>query len=100
MAEFLQDVEPLRNEEAQENAGLSELQSEFVQLAADLHGDDELSRFVGEASTNMTVREASEYVSNSFYSFLRSGKQALSMGVDEDVVVDVWSSLATGNRAP
>ncbi|MQL95247.1 hypothetical protein Taro_027914 [Colocasia esculenta] len=98
--EFLPDVESLRQENAREDVLLSEFQSELLQLAADLHGDEELSKYLGEAGKNMTVKEASDYVSNSFFSFLQVGQQALSKGVDEDAVVNVGSSLATKHTAP
>ncbi|OMO84175.1 hypothetical protein CCACVL1_10958 [Corchorus capsularis] len=52
----------LRISEAKENVGISEFQSEVVQLADVLNGDHFLSSFPDEMSKKMSVKEAHEYV--------------------------------------
>ncbi|CAA6664049.1 unnamed protein product [Spirodela intermedia] len=85
--EVLPEVAPLRGTGAEEEAELSELQSELVQLAADLQG-----------TRRMTVRQASEYVDDAMAGFLRAGREALRMGLEDSTEVDVWSGLASRTR--
>ncbi|CAA7400571.1 unnamed protein product [Spirodela intermedia] len=96
--EVLPEVAPLRGTGAEEEAELSELQSELVQLAADLQGDEAVSRLVAESSGRMTVRQASEYVDDAMAGFLRAGREALRMGLEDSTEVDVWSGLASRTR--
>ncbi|KAL2347052.1 hypothetical protein Fmac_001052 [Flemingia macrophylla] len=91
----LPDVAPLRSTEAKENAGLSEFQSEVVQLAAVLNGDHFLSSFPDEMSKKMSVKEAHEYVRGAVSRFIRASKEAIKLGADESAIVDMRSSLTT-----
>ncbi|TKY73656.1 Non-specific phospholipase C6 [Spatholobus suberectus] len=91
----LPDVTPLRSTEAKENAGLSEFQSEVVQLAAVLNGDHFLSSFPDEMSKKMSVKEAHEYVRGAVSRFIRASKEAIKLGADESAIVDMRSSLTT-----
>ena len=91
-AEVLPEVTPLRQSAAEEEAELSELQLELVQLAADLEGDEAVSTMVREVSGRMTVRQASEYVDRAMSRFLRAGRKAQRMAVNGSIQVDVWSA--------
>ncbi|XP_030542360.1 non-specific phospholipase C6 [Rhodamnia argentea] len=93
--ETLPDVTPLRNSEAKESGGLSEFQSELVQLAAVLKGDHFLSSFPDEMGKKMSVKEANEYVNGAISRFMRASKEAIKLGADESAIVDMRSSLAT-----
>lgn len=93
--EVLPDVTPLRRSEANENRGLSEFQSEIVQLAAVLNGDHFLSRFPDEMSKKMSVKEAHEYTKGAVSRFIRASKEAILLGADESAIVDMRSSLTT-----
>lgn len=93
--EVLPDVTPLRRSEANENRGLSEFQSEIVQLAAVLNGDHFLSRFPDEMSKKMSVKEAHEYTIGAVSRFIRASKEAILLGADESAIVDMRSSLTT-----
>ncbi|KAI7985919.1 Non-specific phospholipase C6 [Camellia lanceoleosa] len=96
--EVLPDVAPLRRTEADENRGLSEFQSEVVQLAAVLNGDHFLSSFPDEMSKKMNVKEAHEYVRGAVSRFIRASKEAIKLGADQSAIVDMRSSLTT--RSP
>lgn len=91
----LPDVTPLRTTEAKENGGLSEFQSEVVQLAAVLNGDHFLSSFPDEMSKKMSVKEAHYYVKGAVSRFIRASKEAIKLGADESAIVDMRSSLTT-----
>ncbi|KAI4343599.1 hypothetical protein L6164_010933 [Bauhinia variegata] len=93
--ETLPDVTPLRNSEAKEDAGLSEFQSEVVQLAAVLNGDHFLSSFPEEMGKKMSVKEAHEYVRGAVSRFIRASKEAIKLGAAESAIVDMRSSLTT-----
>lgn len=94
-AEVLPDVARLRKTEADEKRGLSEFQSEVVQLAGVLNGDHFLSSFPDEIGKKMNVKEAHEYVKGAVSRFIRASKQASKMGADESAIVDMRSSLTT-----
>ncbi|CAL0319842.1 unnamed protein product [Lupinus luteus] len=91
----LPDVTPLRSSEAKEDAGLSQFQSEVVQLAAVLNGDHFLSSFPDEMSKKMSVKEAHEYARGAVSRFIRASKEAIKLGADESAIVDMRSSLTT-----
>uniref|UniRef100_A0A803P833 Non-specific phospholipase C6 n=1 Tax=Cannabis sativa TaxID=3483 RepID=A0A803P833_CANSA len=91
----LPEVTPLRTTEAKENSGLSEFQSEVVQLAAVLNGDHFLSSFPDEMGKKMSVKEAHEYVKGAVSRFIRASKEAIKLGADESAIVDMRSSLTT-----
>lgn len=93
--ETLPDVVPLRKTEAKEDGGLSEFQSEVVQLAAVLNGDHFLSSFPDEMGKKMTVKEAHEYAKGAVSRFIRASKEAVKLGADESAIVDMRSSLTT-----
>lgn len=86
---------PLRKTEANEKSGLSEFQSEVVQLAAVLNGDHFLSSFPNEISGKMTVKEAHDYTRGAVSRFIRASKEAIKLGADESAIVDMRSSLTT-----
>ncbi|KAH7867368.1 hypothetical protein Vadar_032544 [Vaccinium darrowii] len=91
----LPEVAPLRSTEADESKGLSEFQSEVVQLAAVLHGDHFLSSFPDEMSKKMNVKEAHKYVRGAVSRFIRASKEAIKLGADKSAIVDMRSSLTT-----
>ncbi|XP_028765090.1 non-specific phospholipase C6 [Neltuma alba] len=93
--ETLPEVTPLRSSEAKENGGLSEFQSELVQLAAVLNGDHFLSSFPDEMSKKMSVKEAHGYVKGAVSRFIRASKEAIKLGADESAIVGMRSSLTT-----
>ncbi|KAI9079470.1 hypothetical protein K1719_038552 [Acacia pycnantha] len=93
--ETLPEVTSLRSSEAKENGGLSEFQSELVQLAAVLNGDHFLSSFPDEMSKKMSVKEAHDYVKGAVSRFIRASKEAIKLGADESAIVDMRSSLTT-----
>ncbi|KAF8036982.1 hypothetical protein BT93_B0033 [Corymbia citriodora subsp. variegata] len=93
--ETLPNVTPLRSSEANENGGLSEFQSEIVQLAAVLNGDHFLTSFRDEMSKNMSVKEAHDYVKGAVSRFIRASKEAVRMGANGSAIVDMRSSLTT-----
>jgi phospholipase C len=87
-------VAPLRSTGAKEDGGLSEFQSEVVQLAAVLNGDHFLSSFPNEMSNKMNVKEAHAYV-RAVARFVRASKEAIKLGADQSAIVDMRSSLTT-----
>ncbi|XP_054807213.1 non-specific phospholipase C6-like [Prosopis cineraria] len=93
--ETLPEVTPLSRSEAKEDAGLSEFQSELVQLAAVLNGDHFLSSFPEEMSKKKSVKEADGYVKGAVSRFIRASKEAIKLGADESAIVDMRSSLTT-----
>ncbi|KAG8476972.1 hypothetical protein CXB51_030662 [Gossypium anomalum] len=93
--EKLPEAAPLRTTEANEDAGLSEFQSEVVQLASVLNGDHFLSSFAEEMRTKMSVKGAHEYVKGAVSRFIRASKEAIKLGADESAIVDMRSSLTT-----
>lgn len=86
---------PLRRTEPDENRGLSEFQSEMVQLGAVLNGDHFLSSIPDDMGKNMNVKEAYEYVRGAVSRFLRASKEATKLGADKSTIVDMRSSLTT-----
>lgn len=92
---MLPDVAPLRQTEVDEGRGLSEFQSEVVQLAAILNGDHFLSSFPDEMSKKMTVKKAHNYVRGAVSRFITASKEAINLGADESAIVDMRSSLTT-----
>jgi phospholipase C len=88
-------VAPLRSTGAKEDGGLSEFQSEVVQLAAVLNGDHFLSSFPNEMSNKMNVKEAHAYVRRAVARFVRASKEAIKLGADQSAIVDMRSSLTT-----
>ncbi|KAI9079635.1 hypothetical protein K1719_038256 [Acacia pycnantha] len=91
----LPEVKALRNGEAKEEGGLSEFQSEVVQLAAVLNGDHFLSSFPNEMSQKMSVKEAHDYVRGAVSRFIRASKEAINLGAHDSAIVDMRSSLTT-----
>ncbi|MBA0575316.1 hypothetical protein Golob_027899, partial [Gossypium lobatum] len=93
--EKLPEAALLRTTEANEDAGLSEFQSEVVQLASVLNGDHFLSSFAEEMRTKMSVKRAHEYVKGAVSRFIRASKEAIKLGANESTIVDMRSSLTT-----
>lgn len=89
------EVKALRQGEAREEGGLSEFQSEVVQLGAVLNGDHFLSSFPDEMSKKMSVKEGDEYVKGAVSRFMRASKEAIKLGADDSAIVDMRSSLTT-----
>ncbi|KAL5724851.1 phospholipase C [Ranunculus cassubicifolius] len=98
--EVLPDVASLRNTEANENAELSEFQSEVVQLAGVLNGDHMLSSFPNYISEKMSVRDGHSYVTDAVTRFIEASKKAIKLGANEDAIVNMRSSLTTRSRVP
>lgn len=99
MTEYLPEPIPLRKGDVQEGRKLSEFQREVVQLAAVLNGDHHLSSFLDEIHEKMTVRRAHNYVSGSISRFIRASREALKMGANGSVIVDMRPSL-TSRQVP
>ncbi|KAI7738226.1 hypothetical protein M8C21_016755 [Ambrosia artemisiifolia] len=93
--EVLPEAAPLRRTEPDETKGLSEFQSEVVQLAAVLNGDHFLSSFPDEMGKKMSVKEAHTYVQGAVSRFITASKEAIKLGADESAIVDMRSSLTT-----
>ncbi|KAH6797174.1 non-specific phospholipase C6 [Perilla frutescens var. hirtella] len=93
--EVLPDVTPLRRSQTDEKRGLSEFQSEVVQLAAVLNGDHFLSSIPDDIGKKMNVKEAHQYVRGAVSRFLRASKEATKLGADKSTIVDMRSSLTT-----
>ena len=92
---------PLRKTEADENRHISEFQSEVVELASILNGDHLSSISNPEKKQKrMRVKEADHYVNRAISNFLRASEVAVSMGVDESVIVDLQSYRDTRSRVP
>ncbi|KAJ9568218.1 hypothetical protein OSB04_004184, partial [Centaurea solstitialis] len=91
--EVLPEVAPLRATEPDEARGLSQFQSEVVQLAAVLNGDHFLSSFPDEMGKKMSVKEAHTYVQGAVSRFITASKEAINLGADESAIVDMRSSL-------
>ncbi|XP_073144967.1 non-specific phospholipase C6-like isoform X2 [Henckelia pumila] len=90
------DVARLRKTGTDENRGLSEFQSELVQLASVLNGDHFLSRsFHDKKMMTMSVKEAHEYVTGAVSRFVGASKEAVKLGADESTIVDMRPSLTT-----
>lgn len=85
----------MRSTKADETRGLSEFQSEIVQLAAVLNGDHFLSSFPHEMGKKMNVKEAHNYVTGAVSRFISASKEATKLGADESTIVDMRSSLTT-----
>ncbi|XP_068659467.1 non-specific phospholipase C2 isoform X1 [Aristolochia californica] len=85
----------VRQQEANEDAKLSEFQQELVQLAAVLNGDHLLTSYPEKIGKNMTVREGQAYMESSLSHFFEAGRSAQRMGVDEDQIVQMRPSLST-----
>lgn len=86
---------PLRRSEPDEKRGLSEFQSEMVQLGAVLNGDHFLSSIPGDIGKKMNVKEGHDYVRGAVLRFLRASKEATKLGADKSTIVDTRSSLTT-----
>ncbi|KVI06177.1 Phosphoesterase [Cynara cardunculus var. scolymus] len=93
--EVLPEAAPLRETEPDEARGLSQFQSEVVQLAAVLNGDHFLSSFPDEMGKKMSVKEAHTYVKGAVSRFITASKEAINLGADESAIVDMRSSLTT-----
>ncbi|XP_042014073.1 non-specific phospholipase C6-like [Salvia splendens] len=93
--EVLPDVSPSKRIQTDENRGLSEFQSEVVQLAAVLNGDHFLSSIPDDLGKKMSVKEAHGYVRGAVSRFLRASREATKLGADESTIVDMRSSLTT-----
>ncbi|XP_057804844.1 non-specific phospholipase C6 [Salvia miltiorrhiza] len=93
--EVLPDVSPLKSSGTDEKRGLSEFQSEIVQLAAVLNGDHFLSSIPDDIGKKMSVKEAHRYVRGAVSRFLRASREATKLGADESTIVDMRSSLTT-----
>lgn len=98
-AEVLPDVTPLKRTRPDEKRGLSEFQSEVVQLAAVLNGDHFLSSIPDDMGKKMNVKEAHDYVRGAVSRFLRASKEATKLGAHDSTIVDMRSSLTTRSSA-
>lgn len=85
----------IREEEANEDAKVSEFQQELIQLAAVLKGKNILTPFLGNIGKNMSVREGKEYLDIAVKSFFEAGFAAKNMGVDDEQIVKMRPSLST-----
>lgn len=92
---ILPEVTPLRRTETDEKKGLSEFQSEVVQLAAVLNGDHFLSSIPDDVGKKMNVKQAHDYVRGAVSRFLRASREAIKLGAHKSTIVDMRSSLTT-----
>ncbi|KAJ4950439.1 hypothetical protein NE237_027271 [Protea cynaroides] len=88
----LPDPVKLREAEANENAKLNDFQQILVQMTAALNGDHRKDIYPDKLVENMTVGEATKYCENAFNKFLAACENAKTSGVDEDEIVDCWST--------
>lgn len=82
----------LRHSPASEENSLTEFQEELVMLASQLNGDHQNPKYP-HLGRHMNVGQANAYVMNSVAQFLKSGRQALEAGVDEESLVKVKSAV-------
>ncbi|EPS67588.1 hypothetical protein M569_07187, partial [Genlisea aurea] len=85
----------IREGEANEDAAVSEFQSELIQLAAVLRGDDILSSYSDKFGKEMSVKQGKEYISDAVKRFFEAGFAARKMGVDQEQIVKMRPSLTT-----
>lgn len=91
----------MREEEANEEAKLSEFQEELVQLAASLNGDHTKDTFPTKLVENMTVIEAVNYVGDAYKKFCDDCHKARENGADEShIVCDVEDPTKPEKPAP
>lgn len=95
LAEQLPTPVKIRQDEAKEDAKLTEFQQELVQLAAVLKGEDILATFPVQIGKDMTVKEGKQYMQDAVKSFFEAGFSAKKMGVDENQIVKMRPSLTT-----
>ncbi|RYQ87915.1 hypothetical protein Ahy_B09g095441 isoform D [Arachis hypogaea] len=86
--ETLPEPVKLRDIGAQEQAKLSDLQVELVQMAATLNGDHKKSIYPNKLVENMTVSDAVKYIEDAFSTFLDECNKAKQSGVDGSQIVD------------
>ncbi|KAM7472389.1 hypothetical protein LguiA_010572 [Lonicera macranthoides] len=97
----LPDALKMREEEANEEAKLSEFQEELVQLAASLNGDHTKDTFPTKLVENMTVIEAVGYVGDAYKKFCDDCHKARENGADESCIVcDVEDPTTPEKPAP
>lgn len=85
----------IRNGEANEDAKPSEFQQELLQLAAVLKGDHILTSYPEKIGEEMNVKQGKEYIDNAVKSFFDAGRYAKRMGVNEEQIVQMRTSLTT-----
>ncbi|XP_042514259.1 non-specific phospholipase C2 [Macadamia integrifolia] len=90
----------IRQGEANEDAQLSEFQQELVQLAAVLKGDNLLTTYPEKIGKQMTVKEGHQYMEDAVKRFFEAGSSAMKMGVDEEQIVKMRTSLTTRTFSP
>ncbi|MED6163489.1 Non-specific phospholipase C4 [Stylosanthes scabra] len=86
--ETLPEPVKLRDIGAQEQAKLSDLQVEIVQMAATLNGDHKKSIYPNNLVENMTVSDAVKYIEDAFSTFLDECNKAKESGVDGSEIVE------------
>ena len=86
--------EKLRQTEANENAVLSDFQTELVQLAAQLNGDHTMDSYPDELPKKMNVAEACLYVESAVKCFLEACDTAIENGEDWEIIVKVLAGAA------
>ncbi|KAK6925529.1 Phosphoesterase [Dillenia turbinata] len=85
----------IRKGEANEDAKLSEFQQELMQLAASLKGDDILTGYPNKMGQQMTVKQGKKYMEDAVKRFFEAGQAAKRMGVEENQIVKMRTSLTT-----
>lgn len=83
----LPDPVKMRQDEANEDAKLTELQEELVQLGAVLKGDHKESDYPDKLVENMKVNEGAKYVEVAFKKFCDDCEKAKSEGKDDSYIV-------------
>ncbi|XP_058104064.1 non-specific phospholipase C3-like [Magnolia sinica] len=81
----------LREGDANESAKLSDFQQELVQMAATLNGDHSKDIYPHKLVEVMTVKDATNYMTDAFKTFLEACEDAKKNGVDESEIVVVSS---------
>lgn len=92
----------MREDEAKDEAKLSEFQEELVQMAASLCGDHRKEGFPHKLVENMTASDGVEYVKGAFQKFLDECEKARRNGADGSTICipPVDSSTSTAVDAP
>ena len=81
--ETLPEAKKLRERGANEDALISDFQSELVQLAAVLNGDHTKERYPDKLVQGMTVADAAQYVNDACQKFREECDRCIQAGMDE-----------------
>lgn len=84
--ETLPEAKKLRERGANEDALISEFQSELVQLAAVLNGDHAKESYPDKLVQGMTVADAAQYANDACQKFREECDRCIQAGMDESYI--------------